>query len=304
MDFDLYFDGILSTMQMNTKKLHSLNNWYFQKTDNDVSTSARPYSVGRNELVPVIFQDKSADPESYIKQNKQNQSSNQSNHKNNQKDNQNETSNSQPGGQVTMSNENNEQDHQQIEETKVFEDGEVAKGSDVQHAAIERNPQNAQKTVHNRRFGLIAYNIPNIETEVTRLVISEPPGPDKLQGCEFDEDGARFVWNYANGIRKSDALPRVKEDVERWLKHDISPLVSANGKFKTQPVNQFIKSKYGEDHKNVYERVLCLNKKVNKTPLSAYDLGPYSRFQSSGENELINNLEVMPAFTRAPGVLR
>lgn len=309
MDYDEYFHDHLTTMQMQTKKLLSNNNWYFQRTADDVNTSTRPYSVGKNQLIPVIFQDKSFDV-SELKNNKKKESSDQSSnpHENNKSHNQNENNNPAQNNQTRGLNDDNRAANTNEENiNEVPEDATpvlVSKSNDSEsdEEQYDKNPQtdNKPKPVHNKRFGLIAYNIRNIETDVKCLVISEPPGPDKLHACEFDEDGASFVWKYAKGIgsKKCDAYPSAKEDVKNWLCQEISPM-TVNEKYKLQPVNQFITGKYGANYKNTYQRVLSLNKLIVKTPLSEYEQGPYSIFtgKSGDENELVNSLEVLPAFT-------
>lgn len=277
MDYDSYFENHLTKMTLHTKKQLSLNNWYFQKSETDVDSSTRQYSVAKNALVPVIFEDKSSDFKNMDRSKKkkkqtENQAANVDHEESDDDDDH-------------MSGSNSEVEVEQVPPPVLDDDPPV----------LSDDPP-----VSNKRFGLIAYKIVNIETELSSLVVSDPGGPGELRPCDFDAEGAKFVFSYENGItsKKSNASQIVKVDVKNWFETDIAP-IKVGKEYKLQSAQSFITNKYGVNHKNVYQRLLYLNNLIKKTPLSAYANCPFGLGNSNAadENSLVNNLEVMPAFT-------
>lgn len=373
MDYDSYFASHLTNMQMHTKKLLSNNNWYFQQSKTDVDTTTRPFSVEKDELVSLIFQDKSStfyknkvnfknntgksfgidDPHKdediaqyyagtdhvnadkdqvIISSNEDSEDGNveevsqavlvndtASSSNNTTLENYNNNNNRSSGSSADESNSNN------ITETldTIANITHIAKPttsrSNIQNIAcdslsscsdtsdddydddVDDNDDHSQLKIKsrtsNQKYGLIAYNMRNIETQTANIVISETAGPDHLVVSNFDGEDAKFIWKYVNGMRKSNEPNNVKIDLEEWLK-SVPPRPSGD-KFEEAAGVNFVNKTYGNEYKNVYQRVTKLNNEVMKTPLQQYHLGPYASTVTrlGHEDDLVNNLPILPSFT-------
>lgn len=295
-NFVKYFLKHINDLPMHCKKLLSNNNWYLQREENgNVITSTRLFSVEPNQKVPLLFQDKKSS--FYEKKQNFKEKTGKSFGIDDPHD------DSDIAAHLVRTLGHDDEEHQENELILVDDNDEDdyddCDDEDDEDEYEDSDDESYDNTTVNQKFGLIAYNMNNTETVTDSIVTSDPPGPDELEFCEFDEESAKFVHKYVRGIRKSFEKQQVKKDVASWAQSDL-PKRLENGKL--QSAAEFVKSKYGDKYKNCYQRVLQLNTEVQKTPFSKYLHGPYSSFTDEGnnhsdENHLVNNLPLLPSLT-------
>lgn len=296
MDYDKYFEGHVTSMKLKNKRLLSNNNWYFQKTKMGVNTSTRLFSIAANAYAPLIFQDKSStyyDKKKRYTQRENGRKEQKKRNNDNDDSNSDDDSSSDDEEEALIAARSNNNIVSIIDDEGDVETSESSKDSSCGQCDLTSNQQ----------FGLVAYNLQNIETMTTNLVISQPGDITSIQPCNFDMSGGKFVYSYAKHITGSKENKATIQSVESWLSKDVPPKPAKTdpAPFDRIATARFIQNRFGAHHKNVFDRVLQLNAVIKKTPLCDYQLGPYSSIANThyeeDENSLVASLPTMPFLT-------